>query len=148
MEKKRTTNDDRQAAAPADVWLTRAVSEDAKRVYFNTPSKIATGKVTRQRASIRKPIPCNILVKVGSSYIVAQNVHDISLDGAFVEMNPASLAKGDFVDVVIEFVYNQRQVEHQISAEVMRLEPEGVGLKFGAYGNRTYTDLVNLLYAM
>jgi hypothetical protein len=148
MDKKRTTNDAQQRATRADVWLTRAASDNAKRAYFNTPSKIAAGHVARQRVNIRKPIPCNILVKVGSSYIVAQNVHDISLDGAFVEMNPASLAKGDFVDVVIEFVYKQRQIEHQISAEVMRLEPEGVGLKFGAYDNRTYTDLVYLLYAM
>lgn len=146
MDKKQTTNDARPGVGREEIWLTRATTDDAKRAYFNTPTKPATGSVTSQRASIRKPLSCTLLVRVGSSYLIARKVHDISLAGAFVEMDIANLTTGDFVDVTIEFVYHQRQVEHTLAAEVMRIEPAGVGLKFGTYSNRTYTDLVNLLY--
>jgi hypothetical protein len=146
MDKKRITKDDQQDATQADIWLTHAATDDAKRAWLNTPSKMVTGHAARQRVSIRKPIACHILVRVGASHVIAEKVHDISLTGAFLEMDPAGLAMGDFVEVVIGFVYDQRQIEHLITAEIMRIEPEGVGLKFGAYDNRTYTDLVNLLY--
>ena len=148
MDNKRTTQDHPQWVARVDVWLTRAANDDAERVDFNMPSKITTGNATRQRVSIRKPIPCNILVRVGSSYTIARKVHDISLVGAFVEMDTTGLAVGGIVELVIGFAYNQRQIEHPISAEVVRVETEGVGFRFCTYGDRTYTDLVNLLYAM
>jgi hypothetical protein len=148
MEKKRTTNDNPQAGTRPDIWLTHAASDDAKRAYFNAPAKQGTGNASRQRASIRKPIPCNILIRVGSTCILARKVHDISLVGAFVDMDTAGLMEGEIVEVVIGFVYNQRQIEHQISAEVVRVDTGGVGFRFCTYANRTYTDLVNLLYAM
>jgi hypothetical protein len=146
MDNKQTRQDDQQRATRSDIWLTHAATDDAKRAWLNTPSKMATGHAARQRDSIRKPTPCHVLVRVGSSHVIADQVHDLSLTGAFVEMDTTGLAMGDFVEVVIGFVYDQRQVEHMITAEVMRIEPQGVGLKFGAYGNHTYTDLVNLLY--
>jgi hypothetical protein len=148
MDKKRTTQDHPQWVTRVDVWLTRAANDDAERVDFNMPSKIATGNATRQRVSIRKPIPCNILVRVGPSYIIARKVHDISLVGAFVEMDTTDLAEGGIVELVIGFAYNQRPIEHQISAEVVRVEAEGAGFRFCTYDDRTYTDLVNLLYAL
>jgi PilZ domain len=138
MDNKRSTPDRQQVAIQDDVWLTRAVA-DATRDDHDASS--------RQRVSIRKSIPCNMLVRVGSSYVIARRIHDISLVGAFVDMDTAGLAVGDLVEVVIGFVYNQRQIEHQISAEVVRVETDGAGFRFCTYCNRTYTDLVNLLYA-
>ena len=148
MDNKRTTPDDQSGAIRADVWLTRAGADDATRGYRDIPSKQSAGTSFRQRVSIRKPMPCSILVKTGSSYVIARKIHDISLVGAFVEMDTTGLAAGNLVELVIGFAYNQRQIEHQISAEVVRVETEGVGFRFCAYGNRTYTDLVNLLYAL
>lgn len=139
MDNKRATPDRQQGAIQDDVWLTRAVA-DATHDDHDTSS--------RQRVSIRKSIPCNMLVRVGSSYVIARRIHDISLVGAFVDMDTAGLAVGDLVEVVIGFAYNQRQIEHQISAEVVRVETDGAGFRFCTYGNRTYTDLVNLLYAL
>ena len=147
MDRKRTANDNRPGVGQADAWLTHAVTPDAAPADFNSQSKISADSALRNRVSIRKIIPCNLLVKIGSSYVIAQKVHDISLVGAFVELNPEGLAKGDFIDIVIGFSCDQRQVEHQIAAEVTRIEAAGVGLRFSGYGNRTYTDLVNLLYA-
>ncbi len=146
MGKKRVVPDDQPGAVRAD-WLTRAGADDVARGYHDVPAKHSAGSSRRQRVSIRKPTPCNILVKTGSSYVIARKIHDISLVGAFVEMDTTGLAVGNLVDLVIGFAYNQRQIDHQIPAEVVRVETEGVGFRFCTYGNRTYTDLVNLLYA-
>jgi len=146
MDKKRAVPDDQPGAIRTDVWLTRAVADDTG--YHDIPSKQSAGTSFMQRASIRKPMPCNIFVKIGSSYVIARKIHDISLVGAFVEMDTTDLVMGNLVELVIGFAYNQRQIEHQISAEVMRVETEGVGFRFCTYGNRTYTDLVNFLYAI
>ena len=43
--------------------------------------------------------------------------------------------------------YQEKQIEHRIPATIARLQAKGIGLKFEAYDNQTYTDLVNLLYA-
>lgn len=100
----------------------------------------------KQRLGVRKAIPCSLLVKTGSSFVLARRIKDISLVGAYVEMDSVGLLPGDIVDIVIDFDFGQRQVEHQMTAEVTRVEAQGIGLKFNAYGDRTYTDLVNLLY--
>jgi hypothetical protein len=148
MDKKRVAPDDQPRAIRVDAWSTRAVADDVTRGYHETPSKQSAGTSFRQRVSIRKPMPCTILVKAGSSYIIARKVHDISLVGAFVEMDTTGLVERDLIEVFMGFSYKQHQIEHQIQAEVVRVETEGVGFRFCTYSNRTYTDLVNLLYAM
>jgi len=148
MDNKRATSDDRQAAIRTGVWLTRAVTDEAARDNHGTPSIRSAGASFSRRVGIRKSMPCNIIVKLGSAYVIARKIHDISLVGAFVEMDTTGLAVGDPVEVVIGVSYNQRQIEHQISAEIVRIDTEGVGIRFSTYGNRTYTDLVNFLYAM
>jgi PilZ domain len=144
MDRKRSLQSEMPGNVKNDVWLLNATGERVVRDYRNEPSADA---LTRQRGGIRKTIPCSILVKVGASYVIARKIHDISLVGAYVEMDPAGLALGDEVEVVMDFAYKGRNVEHAINAEVVRIENEGVGMKFNTYGNRTYTDLVNLLYA-
>jgi hypothetical protein len=84
MDKKRATPGDPQATIRADVWRTRAVADDVTRGYHDTSSKQSAGTSLRQRVSIRKPMPCNLLVKIGSSYVIARKIHDISLVGTFV----------------------------------------------------------------
>jgi len=147
MDKKRASSEDRQAAVRTGAWPTPATGETTRERH-DTPARRSADTALRQRVSIRKPMPCNILVKVGSAFVIARKIHDISMVGAFVEMDTTDLAVGDIVEVVIGASYNQRQIEHQLSAEIVRIEAQGVGIRFGAYGNRTYTDLVNFLYAM
>ena len=47
---------------------------------------------------------------------------------------------------MISFGYQGHQIEHLIPAVVVRIQPQGVGLKFDRYSEKAYTDLVNLLY--
>lgn len=100
-----------------------------------------------QRVSPRKTLPCTVLVNIGGTYVIARTIHDISLVGAFIEIDSTDLAVGGIVDVVMEFDDRERTTDIQLSAEVARIDEQGVGLRFHAYGDRTYTDLVNLLYA-
>lgn len=104
---------------------------------------------SRQRASIRKTVPCTVQVRRGTSYTLATKIDDLSLTGVFVEMDTAGVVIGDTLEVRVAAADRQRQHAHELTlpAEVVRVEQGGVALRFGAYTNRTYTDLVNLLYA-
>ena len=99
-----------------------------------------------QRESPRRTLPCNVLVNTGSAYLIAHAIHDISLVGVFVELDSTGLVLGDLVDVVLEFSDPPRTIDIQLSAEVVRIDRAGVGLRFCDYSDQTYTDLVNLLY--
>lgn len=135
MDRKRPAPSGANSSARADIWLTRSAFQKA-------PVETSL----HQRGSIRKAPPCDIFVKSGKSYVIAKKIHDLSVDGVYVEIDPIGMLEGDRAEVMIGFNYQGRQIEHLIPAEVVRIQPEGVGLKFGRYSDRTYTDLVNLLY--
>jgi len=147
VDRKKTVIPEQPTTAGPSYWAHQAsrdmLAQDTKVV----PQPGKDNRPPRQRIGIRKAVPCSILVKTGSSYVLARKIHDISLVGTYLEMDSAGLMPGDVVDIVIDFDFGQHQVEHQMSAEISRVEEQGVGLKFNAYGDRTYTDLVNLLYA-
>lgn len=135
MDRKRLTPSDTQPGPRADIWLTRSA--------FQKPPVDTS---LHQRGSIRKAPACDIFVKSGKSYVIAKKIHDLSVDGVFVEIESTGMLEGDRAEVMIGFSYQGHQIEHLITAEVVRIQPEGVGLKFGQYSDKTYTDLVNLLY--
>jgi len=111
------------------------------------PTRAAAASSQRQRTCIRKASACLLQVRIGQSHILTQSAHDLSLTGVFVEMNPDSVLLGDQAEVLIGLTDNNgRPHEHRITAEVVRIQPEGVALKFDQYDNRAYTDLVNFLY--
>lgn len=148
MDRKKTVIPEQPTTAGPSFWARQASRDMFVQETTIVPQVGRDDRPPRQRVGIRKAVPCSILVKTGSSYVLARKIHDISLVGAYVEMDSAGLVPGDIVDIVIDFAYGQRQVEHQISAEVVRVETDGAGFRFCTYGNRTYTDFVNLLYAM
>lgn len=135
MDRKRLTPSNAQSGARADIWLTRSA-------FQKSPIDMSL----HQRGSIRKTPACDIFIKAGKSYVIAKKIHDLSVDGVFVEIEPIGMLEGDRAEVMISFAYHGKQVEHLIPADVVRIQPDGVGLKFGRYSDRTYTDLVNLLY--
>src|SRR4030067_741882 len=147
MDRKKTISPGQPTTAGPSFWARQASRDIFAQETTAVPQPGRELRPPKQRIGIRKAMPCSLLVKTGSSFVLARKIHDISLVGAYVEMDSANLAAGDIVDIVIDFDLGQRQVEHQMSAEITRVEAQGVGLKFTAYGDRTYTDLVNLLYA-
>lgn len=135
MDRKRLAPNDARPSTRADIWLTRSA--------FQKP---AIDTSLHQRGSIRKAPACDVFIKSGKSYVIAKKIHDLSVDGVFVEIETNGMLEGDRAEVMISFEYQGQQIEHLIPADVIRIQPQGVGLKFGRYSDKTYTDLVNLLY--
>lgn len=135
MDRKRLTLNEVKPDTRGDIWLTRSA--------FQKP---VIDTSLHQRGSIRKAPACDIFIKSGTSYVIAKKIHDLSVDGVFVEIDPIGMLEGDRAEVMISFSYRGHQIEHLIPADVVRIQAQGVGLKFGRYSDKTYTDLVNLLY--
>ena len=146
MEKKRTIQDE-QSNAHNEVWLARAIHGNVQSSFHEGSKESRESTSKHARVSIRRAIPCTILVNFGTTYAIASNILDISLTGAYIDLDAAGAQLEDAVEVVISFAYQGKQIEHRIPATIVRLQSEGVGLKFKDYDNQTYTDLVNLLYA-
>jgi hypothetical protein len=72
---------------------------------------------------------------------------DISLNGAFVEMSDSALVLPARVEVVLRFSDDRGTHEHPVLAQVTRMTPEGVALRFCRYDGHAYASLMNLLYA-
>lgn len=134
MDRKRQSPNDTRPETRADIWLTRSA--------FQNPIDTSL----HQRGSIRKAPACDVLIKSGKSYVIPKKIHDLSVDGVFVEIEPNGMVEGDRAEVMISFGYQGHQIEHLIPAVVVRIQPQGVGLKFDRYSDKAYTDLVNLLY--
>ena len=102
----------------------------------------------RKRASIRKAVSCSVQVRHGDSFIIPRVAEDLSLTGIFVEMDTQDISIGDSVEVWVGVTNKlQQPLELVLSADVVRIHDNGLALKFRAYPNKAYTELVNLLYA-
>jgi hypothetical protein len=128
-------------AADQAFWLGRALEAREQERIRDVP-------VPAPRHSVRRPFGVEALVNHGLSYSTPWRVRDLSLTGAFVEMDATQLPQGENVEFVLRYRYKNQSVEHRIPATVMRAAPDGVALTFGRYDDQTYTDLANLLFAL
>jgi hypothetical protein len=102
----------------------------------------------RGRHSLRRPLNLNVLVNHGLTYSIPWQVRDLSLDGAYVEIEDGPLPEASYLEVVLRYFYKDRQMELRLPATVARIDGRGMALRFGYYDDQTYTDLANLLYAL
>jgi hypothetical protein len=122
-------------------WLGRALEAREEERTRDAP-------LPEPRDSVRRPFGIEALINHGLSYSTPWRVRDLSLTGAFVEMDATQLPDGAYVEIVLRYRYKNKTVEHRIPATVTRTAPDGAALTFGHYDDRTYTDLANLLYAL
>ncbi len=142
MKRKPAVHEVSHPSAPDDFWLGRAVKERLRR------GDQTHGSVFAYRSDARKQIPLEALVNYGLTYSVPWHIRDLSPTGAFVEMDPADFSEGAYVEFVLRFQYKGKPIEHRLPGKVTRIEPNGIPLRFGNYDDESYTDLINLLYAM
>ena len=67
------------------------------------------------------------------------------MDGAFVRMDANGLTPAAQVDLLIALRAGEYDEMHRLPARVVRVAPQGVGLQFRDYDDKTYTALINLL---
>ena len=119
------------SAATEQLWISRTTSAADK----------------EPRHSLRRQTRLDILVNYGMTYSVPWQVRDLSMDGAFIEIENGPLPETTYMEIVLRYSYKERNIELRIPATVARVVGQGMALKFGYYDDQTYTDLANLLYA-
>ncbi len=70
-------------------------------------------------------------------------IHDLSLSGTFVEGRFADIVPGDSIDLAFTADTDTSE-EYRFSSTVVRITPEGVGLKFLSLDMDTYGALLDL----
>jgi hypothetical protein len=93
----------------------------------------------------RKKIAFDALVNLCLTYSVPWHILELGLDGALVRTDTTGLHVGVATDFILRFRYERQPVEHHFPAIVERIEPRGVSLRFGDYGESAYRDLSRLL---
>jgi hypothetical protein len=99
------------------------------------------------RQALRRHTPLTALINFGMHYSRRWPLRDLSPEGAFVEMPAPGIKPGMSIEFVLRFRAATRVVEHRLPAQVERVAPDGVALRFGGYDDQAYSDLVHLLYA-
>lgn len=97
------------------------------------------------RLSDRKPVRQRILVHRDGVRSCLGETSDLSINGAFVRMEANGIAPAASVDMLIALRAGEFDEMHRLPARVVRVSPQGVGLQFHGYSNKTYTALINLL---
>ena len=147
MERK-ITHGGRPAATLSDaVWIGRALPQSSGQVWPPKPPVRDHSKDPHLRTSLRAELPYEAIINYGTTYSGAWRVRDMSMSGAYVEMDVGDLQEGTAVEFVLRYYYKGDPVEHRLPATAMRIQQSGVALKFGRYDDETYTQLINLLYA-
>ena len=74
-------------------------------------------------------------------------LRNISLDGAFVEVKNFDVAVGTDVDLVLKVRSGQKRGHCRLSANILRVEEDGVAIKFHDLDNRSYQVLFDIVYS-
>lgn len=98
------------------------------------------------RRSPRRRVPLEAQIAIGSTQTFSGQVQNISSSGVFLERRNVALDIGAAVEFVLHYHGKDRPLELRIPATVVRLEREGVALRFGRYNSVVYTDLIEVIY--
>lgn len=141
MDRKLLSRGASAEGADQAFWLGRALEARAAERTRDAP-------VPEPRHNVRRSFGIEALVNQGMSYSTPWRVRDLSLTGAFLEMDAAQLPQGTYVEIVFRYRYQKQSFEHRIPGTVTRTAPDGIAVAFGRYDDQTYTDLANLLFAL
>ncbi len=75
-------------------------------------------------------------------------LRDISVSGAFIEIENFALAKGTKVDLVLRILREEKTTACPLPAEVVRVQKDGAALMFGDLDQHAENILVNIVFAL
>ncbi|MHB8345715.1 MAG: PilZ domain-containing protein [Acidiferrobacterales bacterium] len=147
MDRKITRGKPPATSLSDAVWIGRALSQSSEQAWLPKPPLRDHSKDPHLRTSLRAELAYEVIINHGMIISCPGRVRDMSMSGAFVEMDVGDLQEGVAVEFVLRCYYKGERVELRISALATRLQEDGVALNFGRYDDDTYTQLINLLYA-
>jgi len=100
----------------------------------------------KKRATERRAVTLDIYITHKLEYSARWKTKDLSLHGALIDMAQDDLAPNCDVEAILVVGSCGREARHHIAARIVRTGKNGVALRFGGYGNKTYTALTHLLY--
>lgn len=102
--------------------------------------------VPHVRQGVRRRVQLDALIGYGRVQPALFRVRELSTSGAYITRNGTTLDVGTVVEFVLRYPRLSRQLELPLAATVVRVDHEGVALRFEPYHSGAYTELVNLLY--
>lgn len=106
--------------------------------------------IVEQRLALRRAVATDVLVNadhLDQSIPRLWKTRDLSLTGAFVEMQGPGLNVGDSIEAVLMLHYHHRDEPHCVTARITRVTPRGIGLEFGHCEKRTRDVLTKIIEA-
>ncbi|MDA8364616.1 MAG: PilZ domain-containing protein [Gammaproteobacteria bacterium] len=100
----------------------------------------------KQRATERRAIALDIYITHKLEYSARWKTKNLSLHGALIDMAQDDLVPNATVEAILALKSGAVEERHHIAAHIVRVGRSGVALRFGGYGNQTYTALAHLLY--
>ncbi|HEX9627423.1 MAG TPA: PilZ domain-containing protein [Acidiferrobacterales bacterium] len=103
-----------------------------------------------QSLNTRVALPAEVLYKAviddGSSQHLVWKIRDMSMTGAYVEMDVSQLHEGKVVELLLRYSFRGRMIQHRLPAKVVRIQLNGAGLRLSYLEPQTFRDLLALLY--
>jgi hypothetical protein len=98
-----------------------------------------------QRESPRKPVSLVVSLNEFLTCLGRGWIRDMSLNGAFVRLSDQRLQPGMAIQIGFPFLFAGLPIERRVTADVVRVEPGGVAIRFQKYNPDFYGDLTSLL---
>ena len=100
-----------------------------------------------RRISLRRDVDVKAMITHHRLGLTKCLLRNMSLDGAFVEVNGFDIAVGTDVDLVLKVRSGQKRNHCRLSANIVRVEKGGVAIKFHDLDNRSYQVLFDIVYS-
>lgn len=100
-----------------------------------------------QRECPRKPVSLVVSLNEFMSCLGHGSIRDMSLRGAFVHLSDKRLRPGMAIQVGFPILFAGVPIERRLTSEIVRVDPDGVAVKFQKYNPDFYSDLISQLDA-
>lgn len=136
-----SSNQGSAASATDDFWLACLAQHHAAQVESG-----ADEMIVERRTAPPHDVPYEAtLIEQGVRY-GAWKIRDMSTGGAFLEMDVTQLHEGAVVEFSLRYNFRGRLVHHRFPAKIIRIQLNGLALRFGYFDDQVRSDLVSLLY--
>jgi hypothetical protein len=103
-----------------------------------------------QSLNTRVALPADVLYKAviddGGAQHLVWKIRDMSMTGAYVEMDVSQLHEGRVVELLMRYNFRGRMIQHRLPARVVRIQLNGAGLRLSYLEPQAFRDLLALLY--